>query len=126
MIFSISWRARTQVSSVDLMAPSSAEPSTVSRARSAAMAAASGGASLAGQGPSLSICDLTAASCGRSASAVWDESPRIDSTSMRSRPSSSSSSVKCWMVFSAASMALVSRATPSATSDGSATFAGVG
>ena len=53
VIFSISCRARTQVSTVDLMAPSSSEASAVSRARSAAMAGASAGASLPGGRPEL-------------------------------------------------------------------------
>ena len=73
VIFSISWRARTQVSSVDLMALSRPAASAISRARSAARAGASGGPSLLGGGPSFSIWDLTAASCGRSVSAVCVE-----------------------------------------------------
>ena len=86
VIFSISCRARTQVSSVDLMAPSRSAASAISRARSAARAGASGGPSLPGGGPSFSIWDLTAASCGRSVSAVCVDSERIVSTSTRSPP----------------------------------------
>ena len=111
VIFSISWRARTQVSSVDLMAPSSAEASAVSRARSAAIAGASGGASLPGGGPELLDLRLDGGElrpqllCG-----VARSSARMSSTSMRSRPSSSSSSVSCCRAFSAVSMAAVSLA----------------
>ena len=118
MIFSISWRARSQVSTVDLMAASSSDSSAVSRARSAARAGASDAPS-SGGGPSFSICDLTAASCGRSVAAVSSDSERIVSTLTRRPPSSSSSSARCWIVFSADSIAPVRRVTFSTTGGGS-------
>ena len=65
----MSWRARTQVSSAAFMALSSSAASALRRARSAAMLAASGGASLAGGGPSFSIWSLMAAARGRRFSA---------------------------------------------------------
>ena len=111
VIFSISCRARSQVSTVDLTAASSSDSRAVNRARSAARAGASVTPSLSGGGPSFSIWDLTAASCGRSDSAVSADSERIVSTLTRSPPSSSSRSAKCWIVFSADSIAPVSRVT---------------
>ena len=126
VILSIACRARHHVTSSVLTAPDSSEASAFKRARSEAMAGASGGALLSGGLPSWPIWLCRSARRGRRLSAVCVVWAMTLSISFLKRPRSVSTVLMAVRVFSAPSMVPTTLAIVSLISGGRVAAMGAG